>query len=163
MRVLGIDPGSRRTGWGVVQLEGTKLHHIGAGTIAAPAKLPLAKRLVLIHRGLRDVIAEHQPEEVAVEEIFFAKYANAALKLGHARGVALLAAAEADLELHEYPPAIVKRTVVGRGAADKVQVGRLVSALLGLKQPPEEDAADALAVAITHIQASRSKAIGRQR
>ena len=105
------------------------------------------------------MIAEHQPEAVAVEDIFFAKYANAALKLGHARGVALLAAAELELEVHEYPPAIVKRTVVGRGAADKMQVARLITALLGLKEPPEEDAADALAVAITHIQASRSKAI----
>jgi crossover junction endodeoxyribonuclease RuvC len=115
----------------------------------------------LIHQGLQQVIAEHQPEAVAVEEIFFAKYANAALKLGHARGVALLVAAESELEVHEYPPAIVKRTVVGRGSADKTQVGRLVSAVLGLKTPPEEDAADALAVAITHIQASRSKGLTR--
>lgn len=161
MRVLGIDPGSRRTGWGVVQLEGTRLRHIAAGTIAVPEKLPLPKRLHLIHRGLKQVIAEHQPEAVAVEEIFFAKHANAALKLGHARGVALLVAAESEFEVHEYPPAIVKRTVVGRGSADKTQVGRLVSALLGLKAPPEEDAADALAVAITHIQASRSKGLTR--
>jgi len=161
MRVLGIDPGSRRTGWGMVQLEGTRLRHVAAGTIAVPEKQPLAKRLHLIHQGLQQIIAEHQPESVAVEEVFFAKYPNAALKLGHARGVALLVAAESGLEVHEYPPAIVKRTVVGRGAADKTQVGRLVSALLGLKTPPEEDAADALAVAITHIQASRSKAISR--
>jgi crossover junction endodeoxyribonuclease RuvC len=161
MRVLGIDPGSRRTGWGVVQLEGTRLRHIASGTIAVPEKLPLPKRLRLIHQGLQQVIAEHQPEAVAVEEIFFAKYANAALKLGHARGVALLVVAESELEVHEYPPAIVKRTVVGRGSADKTQVGRLVSAVLGLKTPPEEDAADALAVAITHIQASRSKGLTR--
>jgi len=161
MRVLGIDPGSRRTGWGVVQLEGTRLHPMGAGTIAVPEKLPLAKRLHMIHQGLEQVIAEHQPEVVAVEEIFFAKYANAALKLGHARGVALLVAAESELEVHEYPPAVVKRTVVGRGAADKTQVGRLITALLGLKEPPEEDAADALAVAITHIQATRSRALTR--
>lgn len=161
MRILGIDPGSRRTGWGVVQLEGTCLRHIGAGTISAPGKLPLAKRLHLIHLGLEQVVRDHQPDAVAVEEIFFAKYPNAALKLGHARGVALLVAAQSELEIHEYPPAIVKRTVVGRGAADKVQVGRLITALLGLKTPPEEDAADALAVAITHIQASRSKGIGR--
>jgi crossover junction endodeoxyribonuclease RuvC len=161
MRVMGIDPGSRRTGWGVVQLEGTRLRHVAAGTISVPEKLPLAKRLHMIHQGLQQVIAEHQPQAVAVEEIFFAKYANAALKLGHARGVALLSAAESNLEVHEYPPAIVKRTVVGRGAADKAQVGRLITAMLGLKTPPEEDAADALAVAITHIQASRSKAISR--
>jgi crossover junction endodeoxyribonuclease RuvC len=161
MRVLGIDPGSRRTGWGVVQLEGTRLRQIAAGTIAVQEKLALAKRLRTIHAELERVIEAHAPEAVAVEEIFFAKYANAALKLGHARGVALLVAAQSELPVHEYPPAIVKRTVVGRGAADKVQVGRLVSALLGLKEPPEEDAADALAVAITHIQASRSPGLGR--
>jgi len=163
MRVLGIDPGSRRTGWGVVQLEGSRLRYVGAGTIAVPEKMVLAKRLHLIYQGLQRVIAEHQPETVAVEEIFFAKYANAALKLGHARGVALLAAAESELEVHEYPPAIVKRTVVGRGAADKTQVGRLITAMLRLKVAPEEDAADALAVAITHIQASRSSALAPRR
>jgi len=161
MRVLGIDPGSRRTGWGVVQLEGTRLRHIGAGTITVPAKMPLPQRLRIIHDELRRLVSEHRPAVVAVEEIFFAKYANAALKLGHARGVALLVAAESELEVHEYPPAIVKRTVVGRGAADKVQVGRLVTALLALEAPPEEDAADALAVAITHIQASRSRLLTR--
>lgn len=161
MRVLGIDPGSRRTGWGVVELEGTRLRQIAAGTIAVPEKLALAQRLRMIHAELEHVIAAHTPAEAAVEEIFFAKYPNAALKLGHARGVALLVAAQSDIPVHEYPPAVVKRTVVGRGAADKVQVGRLVSALLGLKTPPEEDAADALAVAITHIQATRSKGIGR--
>lgn len=161
MRVLGIDPGSRRTGWGVVQLEGTRLRHIGAGTIVVPGKLALSKRLRQIHDALERVIAEHEPKAMAVEEIFYAKYANAAIKLGHARGVALLAAEQADLEVHEYPPAIVKRTVVGRGAADKSQVVRLVMALLALKEAPEEDAADALAIAITHIQASRSQALGR--
>ncbi|MDH3655294.1 MAG: crossover junction endodeoxyribonuclease RuvC [Myxococcales bacterium] len=161
MRILGIDPGSRRTGWGVVQLEGTKLRQIGAGTIKVAEKLPLAKRLHLIHQGLEQVVHEYGPEAVAVEEIFFARYPNAALKLGHARGVALLVASQCELEVHEYPPAIVKRTVVGRGAADKTQVTRLITALLGLKTPPEEDAADALAVAITHIQAYRSKALGR--
>ena len=162
MRVLGIDPGSRRTGWGVVQLEGTRLRHVGAGTIAASGDLPLAKRLEIIHRELERVISEYGPEAIAVEEIFFAKYPNAALKLGHARGVALMVAAQADLEVHEYPPAVVKRTVVGRGAADKAQIGRLVTALLGLEAPPEEDSADALAVAITHIQAARSASIGRR-
>ncbi len=161
MRVLGIDPGSRRTGWGVVQLEGTRLVHLGAGTIAVPEKLALAGRLRQIHEGLQRVIAEQDPQSVAVEEIFYAKYANAAIKLGHARGVALLAAEQSGLEVHEYPPAIVKRTIVGRGAADKSQVAQLVTALLGLKQPPEEDAADALAVAITHIQASRSRPLRR--
>ena len=126
-----------------------------------PEKLALEKRLQTIHAELGQIIETHAPQAVAVEEIFFAKYANAALKLGHARGVALLVAAQAEIAVHEYPPAIVKRTVVGRGGADKVQIGRLVTALLGLTEPPEEDAADALAVAITHIQASRSKLPGR--
>lgn len=157
MRVLGIDPGSRRTGWGVVQLEGTRLRPIASGTIALSAKLALPERLRQIHEELGRIVEAHAPNAVAVEEIFFAKYANAALKLGHARGVALLVAAERDLAVHEYPPAVVKRTVVGGGAADKIQVTRLVTALLGLSDPPQEDAADALAVAITHIQASRSR------
>jgi crossover junction endodeoxyribonuclease RuvC len=156
MRVLGIDPGSRRTGWGIVQLEGTRLRQVAAGTVAVPERLPLPERLRRIHDALEGIVAAHQPEAVAVEEIFFAKYANAALKLGHARGVALLVAAQSDIGVHEYPPAIVKRTVAGRGAADKAQIGRLVATLLGLAEPPQEDAADALAVAITHIQASRS-------
>lgn len=161
MRVLGIDPGSRRTGWGIVQLEGTRLKPIASGTISVSGSLSLPARLRSIHEGLVEVVSQHAPEAVAVEEIFFAKHANAALKLGHARGVALLVAAESELSVHEYPPAIVKRTVVGRGAADKVQVGRLVTALLGLRAAPEEDEADALAVAITHIQASRSARLGR--
>ena len=159
MRVLGIDPGSRRTGWGVVQLEGTRLLHIDAGTITISGKTPLPDRLRVIHEGLQRVVATHSPVVVAVEEIFFAKHANAALKLGHARGVALLVAAESNLAVYEYPPAIVKRTVVGRGQADKNQVGRLVATLLGLGAPPEVDASDALAVAITHIQAFRSGAV----
>ena len=161
MRVLGIDPGSRRTGWGVVQLEGTRLRQIASGTISISSSLALPARLRTIHQGLLEVVSAHRPEVVAVEEIFFSKHANAALKLGHARGVALLVAAESEIEVHEYPPAIVKRTVVGRGAADKVQVGRLVTALLGLRAAPQEDAADALAVAITHIQASRSARLAR--
>lgn len=159
MRVLGIDPGTRRTGWGVIELEGTRLRHLGAGTIVALSKEPLATRLHTIHEELRLVIAAHQPQAIAVEEIFFAKHANAALKLGHARGIALLAAAQAGLTVHEYPPAIVKRTVAGRGQAGKEQVGKLIAALLALGKPPEHDATDALAVAITHVQAARSSAI----
>lgn len=159
MRVLGIDPGTRRTGWGVVEIEGTRLRHIGAGTIVALSQEPLPGRLRRIHDELRLVIAAHQPQAIAVEEIFFAKHPNAALKLGHARGIALLAAAQAGLTVHEYPPAIVKRTVAGRGQAGKEQVGKLIAVLLALSDPPEHDATDALAVAITHIQAARSSAI----
>ena len=156
MRVIGIDPGTRRTGWGVVEIEGTRLKHIAAGTIAVPAKRPLSTRLHAIHQGLAELVTLHQPAEMAVEEIFFAKYANAALKLGHARGVVLLVAAQKELQVHEYPPAIVKRTVAGSGQADKEQVARLVGTLLGLQKSFDVDATDALAVAITHIQAART-------
>ena len=159
MRVLGIDPGTRRTGWGVVEFEGARLRHIGAGTITAPSKESLATRLHKIHEELRLIIAVHQPRAVAVEEIFFAKHANAALKLGHARGIVLLAAAQAELPVHEYPPAIVKRTVAGRGQAGKEQIGKLIAVLLALRETPEHDATDALAVAITHVQAARSSGI----
>ena len=123
-----------------------------------PAKWALPARLRSIHEELRLVIGAHQPAVIAVEEIFFAKHANAALKLGHARGIALLAAAQAELAVHEYPPAIVKRTVVGRGQASKEQVAHLVGALLGIRAKLDVDATDALAVAITHIQADRSRA-----
>jgi crossover junction endodeoxyribonuclease RuvC len=156
MRVIGIDPGTRRTGWGVVEIEGVRLKHIAAGTIAVPAKQALATRLQAIHATLAEVIIAHQPLEMAVEEIFFAKYPNAALKLGHARGVVLLVAAQNGIEVHEYPPAIVKRTVAGSGQAEKEQVARLVGSLLGLQQSFDVDATDALAIAITHIQAART-------
>ena len=118
MLVLGIDPGSRRTGWGVVRLEGTRLRHVGAGTIAVSVKLPLAKRLYVIHQGLQRIIADHQPETVAVEEIFFAKYPNAALKLGHARGVALLAAAEDLMHLVEHRGWKILMTQLARDSTD---------------------------------------------
>ena len=154
MRVLGIDPGTRKTGWGVVEKRGTRLVAIASGTIKASAKKPLQERLFIIHNGLSKVLQEYEPAVVALEDIFFAKYANAAMKLGHARGVAMLACSQADRIVHAYPPALVKRTVAGKGNAPKEQVGRLVGALLGLRVLPDEDACDALAIAITHLQAS---------
>jgi crossover junction endodeoxyribonuclease RuvC len=155
VRILGVDPGTVNTGWGLVERVGSRLHGIDAGVIRTKAKAPLEQRLHLIHTGLLEVIEKHHPNAFAVEDIFFAKYANAAMKLGHARGVALLAAAGAGLDVHTYPPAVVKRTVAGRGKAGKAQVALLVGAMLGWKELPTTDATDALAIAITHAQASR--------
>jgi crossover junction endodeoxyribonuclease RuvC len=162
VRVLGVDPGSLRTGWGVLEASGGRLVLVGAGIVVPPAAATLERRLLAIHRGLTAVISEHRPTTVAVEDVFFAKHPNAALKLGHARGVALLAAAEAGLDVTPYAPALVKRSVVGRGQADKVQVARLVAAILGVKELPGADATDALAVAITHAQAARVGALARR-
>lgn len=155
-RVLGIDPGTLKTGWGVIETKGPRATLIAAGVIRAPKGKALELRLKVIHAGLAEVIAEYAPVSVAVEEVFFAKHPNAALKLGHARGVALLAAASADLPVEAYPPAVVKKTVTGRGAAKKDQVASLVGALLGIRTLPAEDACDALAIAITHMQALRA-------
>jgi crossover junction endodeoxyribonuclease RuvC len=154
-RVLGIDPGSVRTGWGVVERDGNRARGIAAGVIRVKESAPLAERLEAIHRGVCEVLREHKPEVVAIEDIFFARYAQAALMLGHARGVALLAAAQAGLSVSTYPPAVVKRAVVGSGRAEKAQVAQLVGALLGMRELPGVDATDALAIAITHLNVSR--------
>ncbi|MCB9593686.1 MAG: crossover junction endodeoxyribonuclease RuvC [Sandaracinaceae bacterium] len=154
-RVLGVDPGTRRTGWGVVERTRGGLRGVGAGVIKLDEKAPLADRLEIVYDRLDALITEHQPHAVAVEDVFFAKYPNAAIKLGHVRGVVLLLVARRGLGLGEYPPALVKRTVAGRGAADKKQLGRLVSAMLHLDQALGADATDALAIAITHLSAAR--------
>lgn len=154
MRVLGIDPGTRHLGWGVVERVGTRLVHIAHGVIDTDTDQSLAPRLVEIDDGLEQVIAEYKPTIGAVESLFFAKDAQSAAKLGHARGVVLLRLTRAGLTLHEYSPALVKRTIVGRGAADKKQVAMVVTALLRLGSPPKSDAADALAIAVTHLQAA---------
>ncbi len=152
-RVLGIDPGSRVTGFGVVQKEGSRLHHIAHGAIVAhKGAVSFEERLVRIHEGLAEVIALHEPTSVAVEGIFHQKNALSALKLGHARGVALLTCSLAGLAVHEYSPSTVKKAVVGTGRADKRQVLKMVSLLLGIPEPESLDASDALAVAICHSQ-----------
>lgn len=150
--VLGIDPGTLRFGWGLVRKEGTRLSHVAHGTIVAPPDAPLAERLVIIHQALQAVLSEYSPHVASVEALFFAKDAQAAAKLGHARGVALLSCASAGLAVHEYPPARVKRSVAGTGRAEKSQVAQMVRVILGLASAPQADAADALAVAITHLQ-----------
>jgi crossover junction endodeoxyribonuclease RuvC len=158
-RVLGVDPGTRVTGWGVVDADRSVLRGRAAGILKAPERLPLAERLVVVHEGLREVIREHAPTVVAVEDLH-ARHPKAALALGHARGVILLAAAQAGLEVVPYPPALVRRAVVGRGAADKLQVARLVGALLALRELPPLDATDALAVAIAHARRGPGGAVG---
>jgi crossover junction endodeoxyribonuclease RuvC len=150
--VLGIDPGTRRLGWGVVGKDGTRLLHVAHGVIRTDESEPLAVRLVTIERELDVVVSAHQPTRASVEALFFAKDAQAAAKLGHARGVALLVCARAGLDVAEFPPARVKRTVAGAGRAVKAQVARMVRALLGLVEVPAADAADALAIAITCLQ-----------
>ncbi len=163
MRVVGIDPGTRKTGWGVVDKNGTRLTAVAAGIIQVNAKAPLAQRLLQIHASIVKVIEEYSPGAMALEDMFFAKFPNAAIKLGHARGVAMVAGAAAGLEVHEYPPALVKRTVAGKGSATKPQVARLVGAILGLRELPGEDATDALAVAVTHLQTLRNPPALRRR
>jgi crossover junction endodeoxyribonuclease RuvC len=151
MRVLGIDCGAERTGYGVIASDGREHRLVAAGVIRTRTDSPFQERLLEIARGLREVIREHQPEAVAVEQVFHAANTKTALKLAHVRGVALLAAAEAGLELGEYSPLEIKSSVVGYGRAEKSQVQRMVGSLLGLEQPlASEDASDALAAAICH-------------
>jgi crossover junction endodeoxyribonuclease RuvC len=151
VRVIGIDPGSRHLGWGVLHREGSRIEHIAHGVIDVNLDGTFADRLVDIDNRLAEVLAQYSPTVGAVESIFFSKDAQSAAKLGHARGVVLLRLARASLQICEYPPALVKRTVVGRGAADKLQVGMVVTAILRLGTPPRADASDALAIALTHL------------
>lgn len=153
MRVLGIDPGSDRTGYGCIDTDGHSHRLVHCGAVRTPAGASFPEKLSVIFRGLSTLIAEHRPECVAIENIFHAVNARSALKLGHARGAAMLAAVEAGLPVLEYTPAEVKRAVVGYGRAEKAQVGQMVKLLLALdKVPTPHDASDALAVAICHAQ-----------
>ena len=152
MLVLGIDPGTVHLGWGVVKRQGTRLFHVAHGVVSPPTDTDFAERLCFLHEALVEVLARHGPTCGAVETLFFHKDPLAAAKLGHARGVALLALAHAGLPVAEYQPARVKRTVAGKGQATKRQVALMVRALLALDAPPPSDAADALAVAITHLR-----------
>jgi crossover junction endodeoxyribonuclease RuvC len=150
IRILGIDPGLRRTGWGVIESEGNRLIFIGCGSIEAKETLPLAMRLVIIHDGLSRVLNEFSPIEAAVEQTFVNKDGAATLKLGQARGVAMLAPAQFGISVAEYAPNQVKKTVVGAGHADKNQIRVMLNILLPKATPKTADAADALAIAITH-------------
>jgi crossover junction endodeoxyribonuclease RuvC len=150
--VLGLDPGTRHFGWGVVDRRGTRLVHVAHGIVHTDETAAIALRLVTIEAALIEVVRVHRPVEASVEAIFFAKDAQAAAKLGHARGVALLVCARASVEVHEYAPARVKLAVAGHGRAEKAQVAQMVRVVLGLQVAPEADAADALALAIAHLQ-----------
>lgn len=162
MRVLGVDCGTERTGYGVIESDGRAHRLVAAGTIRTSPKEPLERRLAQIASGLREVVERHGPQAAAVEEVFHAVNARTALKLAHVRGVALLTVAEAGLELGEYSPLEIKTSVVGYGRAEKRQVQMMVQSLLGLNQELDsEDAADACAVAICH--ATRRTAAGARR
>jgi crossover junction endodeoxyribonuclease RuvC len=158
VRVLGVDPGSRHLGWGVLERVGTRIEHVAHGVIDVDLDGTFADRLVDIDDRLAEVIAQHAPSVSAVEGLFFAKDAQSAAKLGHARGVVLLRLARAGIKAHEYAPALVKRTVAGKGAADKKQVAMVVTAILRLGSPPRSDAADALAIALTHLNVASYEA-----
>lgn len=150
MRILGIDCGTERTGYGVIDSDGRAHRVVASGVIRTRPADPMQERLLAVSRGLAGVIRTHAPESVAIEEVFHAANVKTALKLAQVRGVALLAAAEASLPLGEYSPLEIKTSVVGYGHAEKRQVQMMISSLLGLDQAPPEDASDALAVAICH-------------
>jgi crossover junction endodeoxyribonuclease RuvC len=159
VRIFGIDPGSERTGYGCIDSSGSRHSLITCGTLSAPARSTFPERLLFIHSGLKALLEMHRPECVAVEDIFFARNVRSALKLGHARGIALLAASQASIPVVEYSPAEIKRSVVGYGRAEKQQVQGMMKLLLGLDAVPSpHDVADALAVAICHIHISTSAA-----
>ena len=163
MLVLGIDPGCTSTGYGVVQQHRGRYHLIAAGAFRTSAKTPMAERLATIHAGLREVIASHSPEVVSIEAIFRHKSSESALKLGQARGVALLAAAQDGLPVYEYNAMTVKKTVTGSGRADKNQMARVVQMLVGKSLDLPHDATDAVAIAITHISHAPSLRAMEQR
>ncbi|HZS64941.1 MAG TPA: crossover junction endodeoxyribonuclease RuvC [Xanthobacteraceae bacterium] len=150
IRILGIDPGLRRTGWGVVEIEGNRLSFIGCGSVGTQDKAALAVRLLTIHDGLCRVVEEFAPDEAAVEATFVNKDAAATLKLGQARGIAMLVPARASVPVSEYAPNLVKKTIVGAGHCEKSQIRMMIGVLLPKADPQSDDAADALAIAVTH-------------
>jgi crossover junction endodeoxyribonuclease RuvC len=150
IRILGIDPGLRRTGWGMIAIDGNRLMFIACGSLATQDQAALAVRLLAIHDGLRGVVLSHAPDEAAVECTFVNKNAAATLKLGQARGIAMLVPAIAGLPVAEYAPNLVKKTIVGSGHCEKAQIRMMIGVLLPKADPRSDDAADALAIAVTH-------------
>ena len=154
---MGVDPGSRITGYGIVRAEGRVIEYIDSGCIRVGEK-PMAERLHTIFHSLATLIGEYRPEEFAIEQVFMARNPDSALKLGQARGAAIVAAANSGLPVHEYSARQVKQAVVGKGGADKSQVQHMVQVLLALSRKPQADAADALAIALCHAHMSQSVA-----
>jgi crossover junction endodeoxyribonuclease RuvC len=159
VRILGLDPGLRRTGWGVITIEGARLAHVAHGVIAPKESLPFAERLLVLFEAISALVAEHSPDEAAVEETFMNNNAASALKLGHARAMALVAPARAGLPVAEYAATVVKKAVVGTGGADKDQVAFMIARLLPAAGGVTADAADALAVAIAHAHARTARSL----
>lgn len=155
MRILGIDPGSRRTGFGVIEIQQQRLIYLSSGGInLRSTALPL--RLQEIYTGITQIIKQYQPTTAAIEQVFVHRNVAAALKLGQARGVAIVAAVQAGLDLYEYAPTQIKQAIVGQGHAEKIQVQHMVKVLLSLSAIPSADAADALAIAICHVHTTQS-------
>ncbi|MCX2523372.1 crossover junction endodeoxyribonuclease RuvC [Larsenimonas rhizosphaerae] len=154
MIILGIDPGSIRTGFGVIRVEGTSLAYIDSGCIRITAD-NLPQKLAQVYAGVAELIAMHRPEELAIEQVFMAKNADSALKLGQARGAAIVCGANHGLPVSEYAARLVKQTIAGHGNADKHQVEQMVTLTLGIDGPLQSDGADALAIALTHHYSSR--------
>src|SRR5215207_7760416 len=160
MRVLGIDPGSQTTGWGVVEGDGRRYSLVAFGSVRAPSSLKFSARLLRMCNGLEEVIEQHRPDACALEDAFLATNVKVSMKLGQVRGVMLLLAERAALDIHEYSPRLIKQTVVGYGNAEKHQVQEMVRLLLKLTSiPTPHDAADALAVAICHFHHAQLKRI----
>jgi crossover junction endodeoxyribonuclease RuvC len=156
IRILGIDPGLRRTGWGVVEIAGNRLGFIGCGSVTTNDRDALAARLLAIYDGLLRILDRYRPDEAAVEATFVNKDATATLKLGQARGIAMVVPAKAGVPVAEYAPNLVKKSIVGVGHGDKAQVRMMVGVLLPKANPPTDDAADALAIAVTHAHHRQS-------
>jgi crossover junction endodeoxyribonuclease RuvC len=159
IRILGIDPGLRRTGWGIVEAVGNHLSFIACGSVETQLTAAIAEKLVFIHDGLEKVMAAYEPAEAAVEATFVNKDAASTLKLGQARGIALLVPGRAGIPVAEYAPNLIKKSIVGTGHGDKIQIRAMIRVLLPKAMPESEDAADALAVAVTHAHHRQSLAL----
>ena len=159
IRILGIDPGLRRTGWGIVEIAGNRLSFIGCGSVTSNDRDDMATRLLAIHDGLMRILDEFRPDEAAVETTFVNKDATATLKLGQARGIAMVVPAKASVPVAEYAPNLVKKSIVGAGHGDKTQVRMMIGVLLPKADPASHDAADALAIAVTHAHHRTSAAL----
>jgi crossover junction endodeoxyribonuclease RuvC len=161
VRIIGIDPGLRNTGWGVIEADGTRLSYVADGSVHSDADAPLATRLLQIHTQLAEILLRHAPDEAAIEETFVNKGARATLKLGQARGAAMLAPALAGLSVAEYAPNVVKKSVVGAGHAEKDQMKHMVKVLLPRAELNSGDSIDALAIAICHAHHRGTKILAK--